>query len=62
MENVVLTPLEAINKFFSHTTNPDVMRPLIAEDATYISLNFDNPELKKKYYLGQVRQKALKVL
>jgi ketosteroid isomerase-like protein len=47
MENPVLTPLQVINKFLSNTTNPDVMRPIITDDATYISLNFSDPELKR---------------
>jgi ketosteroid isomerase-like protein len=47
MENLVSTPVEVINKFLANTTNPDVMRPIIVSDATYISLNFNNPELQK---------------
>jgi ketosteroid isomerase-like protein len=46
MQNIA-TPLEVINKFLANTTNPDVIREVVSEDATYISLNFDNPELKK---------------
>lgn len=47
MENSLATPLEVIKKFLANTTNPDVMRPIIKDDATYISLNFSNPELQK---------------
>lgn len=47
MKTSELTPFETVSKFLANTTNPDVMRPLIAENATYISLNFDKPELKK---------------
>ena len=47
MENSVLTPIEVIKKFLANTTNPDVMRPIITDDATYISLNFNDPELKR---------------
>jgi len=47
MENLRLTPLEVINKFLSNTTNPDVMRTVIADETTYISLNFNNPDLKQ---------------
>jgi len=47
MENSTATPLEVIQQFLANTTNPEVMRPIVADDATYISLNFDNPELKK---------------
>ena len=28
-------------------TNPDVVRALVAPNATYVSLNYDNPELKR---------------
>jgi ketosteroid isomerase-like protein len=41
------TPIEVIEEFLANTTNPDVMRPLITPDATYISLNFNNPELQR---------------
>ncbi len=47
MENSASTPLEVIQKFLANTTNPDVMRPIIADDATYVSLNFNDPELQK---------------
>ncbi len=47
MENPISTPIEVINKFLANTTNSDVMRPIITSDATYISLNFSNPELQK---------------
>lgn len=41
------TPLETVQLFLANTTNPDVMRPIISSDATYISLNFNNAELQK---------------
>ena len=47
MENTVLTPIEAINKFLANTTNPDEIRTVVADDATYVSLNYSNPELEK---------------
>jgi NADPH:quinone reductase-like Zn-dependent oxidoreductase len=43
----VLTPVEAVRIFLSNTTNPDVIRSVVAPDATYISLNYDDPELQK---------------
>ncbi|RWY47367.1 nuclear transport factor 2 family protein [Mucilaginibacter gilvus] len=47
MENQTLTPIETIKKFLDNTTNPDVIRTLVATDATYISLNYSNPDLEK---------------
>jgi len=47
MENQTLTPIEAIKKFLDNTTNPDEIRKVVAPDATYVSLNYSNPELEK---------------
>lgn len=47
MENQTLTPLEAIRKFLDNTTNPDEIRKVVAPDATYVSLNYSNPDLEK---------------
>ncbi|WP_136669238.1 nuclear transport factor 2 family protein [Flavobacterium sp. H122] len=41
------TPKEIIELFLANTTNPDVISSLVDSNATYISLNFDNPELQK---------------
>ncbi len=41
------SPLEVVQALFSDPTNPDVVNALVAHDATYVALNFDNPELKK---------------
>lgn len=45
------TPATEVVAEFLHNTAPDKVEAaaqrLVAEDATYISLNFDNPELKK---------------
>ncbi|NLA47985.1 MAG: nuclear transport factor 2 family protein [Bacteroidales bacterium] len=41
------TPKETLELFLANTTNPEVLRHIIEADATYISLNFSNPELKK---------------
>ncbi len=43
-------PTEVINEFLANTATDMIeaaARRLVAEDATYISLNFDNPELKQ---------------
>lgn len=41
------TPIEIIQQFLENTTNPEIIHTIVAADATYVSLNFDNPELKK---------------
>ena len=41
------TPLELVQTLISNPTNIDHVRGLTTEDVTYVSLNFDNPELHK---------------
>ncbi len=41
------TPPEVVRQFLANTTNPMMVKSLVAEDATYVSLNYDNPDLKK---------------
>jgi len=41
------TPKEIINLFLANTTNPDVIESVVDPKVTYISLNFDNPDLQK---------------
>ena len=36
-----------LQELWQNTTNLKVLRQLMTTDATYVSLNFDNPELKK---------------
>jgi len=36
-----------LQQVLQNTTNVQVLRQLMTPDATYVSLNFDNPELKK---------------
>jgi ketosteroid isomerase-like protein len=36
-----------LQEVLQNTTNLKVLRQLMTPDATYVSLNFDNPELKK---------------
>ena len=36
-----------LQQILQNTTNVDALRQLMTPDATYVSLNFDNPELKK---------------
>ena len=41
------TPLELVQTLLSNPTNIDHVRSLTTGDVTYVSLNFDNPELHK---------------
>ena len=41
------TALELVQAFLSNPTNIEHVRGLTTEDVTYVSLNFDNPELRK---------------
>jgi ketosteroid isomerase-like protein len=41
------TPLELLQTLLSDPTNLEQVRSLTTEDVTYVSLNFDNPELHK---------------
>jgi hypothetical protein len=36
-----------LQQILQNTTNLKVLRELMTQDATYVSLNFNNPELKK---------------
>ena len=42
-----MTPTEVIRTILSDPTNPEVVRRLVAPEATYVSLSFDNPDLKR---------------
>jgi hypothetical protein len=41
------TPVSVIEQFLANTTNPEVVNQLVAPDATYISLNYENKDLKR---------------
>jgi hypothetical protein len=43
----MMTPLELVQSLLSNPTNIEHVRGLTTADVTYISLNFDNPELHK---------------
>ena len=47
LEAQVKTPFELLQAFLSNPTNIEHVRGLTTEDVTYVSLNFDNPELLK---------------
>ena len=40
-------PTEVVAKLLANTSNPEVVRELVASDATYISLNYEDPDLKR---------------
>jgi hypothetical protein len=52
------TPPEVVRQFLANTTNPMIVKSLVAEDATYVSLNYDNPDLKKDYAVDRHFQGA----
>lgn len=41
------TSIETIELFLANTTDPDIIKSVVDPNATYISLNFNNPELQK---------------
>ena len=47
METTNPTPVQVIEQFLANTTNPEVVNQLVAPDATYISLNYENKDLKR---------------
>ncbi len=47
VEKTGATPIDTVIKLLTNIADPNVIRSLVAEDATYVSLNFNNPELKK---------------
>jgi len=40
-------PVEVVGHWLQNLTDPDVVHRVVAEDATYVSLNTENDELKK---------------
>ncbi len=42
-----MNPIDVVRALIADPTNPDVVERLVASDATYVSLNFDNAELKQ---------------
>ena len=41
------SPIEVVGEWLRNLLDPDVVNRVVAPDATYVSLNTDNPELKK---------------
>jgi ketosteroid isomerase-like protein len=47
MESAVMTPIDTVVKLLQNLGDAGVVRSLVHEDATYVSLNYDNPDLHK---------------
>jgi hypothetical protein len=41
------SPIEVVGEWLKNLTDPAVINSIVAPDATYISLNTENPELNK---------------
>jgi hypothetical protein len=41
------TPIEVVGQWLQNLLDPDVVSSVVAPDATYVSLNTENPELAK---------------
>ncbi len=41
------TPAEVVKSILANPTDAEAIRALVAPDATYVSLSYDNPELKR---------------
>jgi hypothetical protein len=47
METSTISPIETVIKLLTNISDANIIRSLVADDATYVSLNYDNPDLKK---------------
>lgn len=50
--------VDAMNKFLANTSNAAVLKEMIDPEATYISLNFDHPDLKEVMPWAGTHEKA----
>ena len=44
---MLMAPAEVVRAILNDPTNPALVHRLVAPDATYVSLNFDNPDLRR---------------
>jgi uncharacterized protein len=44
---VPASPVEVVGRWLQNLLDPEIVNEVVAPDATYVSLNSDNPELKK---------------
>lgn len=42
-----MKPTQTVQALLSDITNPQTVRDLCAQDVTYVSLNYSNPDLRK---------------
>ncbi len=47
VETAHIEPAGVVRSLLADPTNPDLVHRLVAPDATYVSLNFHNPELQR---------------
>ena len=47
IETAHVQPAGVVRSLLADPTNSELVRRLVAPDATYVSLNFDNPELRR---------------
>jgi uncharacterized protein len=47
METAVMTPIDTVVKLLQNLGDANIVRSLVHEDVTYVSLNYDNPDLHK---------------
>lgn len=41
------SPVDTVSRLLNNMTDPDIVESLVAPDATYVSLSYSNPDLKK---------------
>lgn len=42
-----LTPIQVVERLLQNSLDPAIVKEVVAPDATYMSLTYDNPDLKK---------------
>ena len=52
------TPTEIVQALLKDPTNLNMVSQLVAPNATYVSLNFENAELKSDHALGWYSERA----
>ena len=41
------SPVDIVRRLLGYPANPDIVHALVAEDSVYVSLNFEDPHLKR---------------
>ncbi len=47
MATEMTNPVDVVSKLLNNMTNPDIVDSLVAPNASYVSLSYNNPDLKK---------------